>query len=202
MAQITPVTANKLRQAFKLVNRLMLLFWRLGLGGLVNMAPETSGQIMVLVQTGRKSGMTRRTPVNYTLIDGEVYCVAGFGPRSDWYQNLLANPQVEIWLPDGWYSGFAKDVTGEPGDLTKIRAVLIASGFAARMAGIDPACLSDVDLENLVSDYRLIHITRTAARTGSGGPGDLAWVWPLATFMILPLIIFRRKPPKRRRIPL
>jgi len=38
----------------------------------------------------------------------------------------------------------------------------------------------------------VLHIRRTAERTGPQGPGDLAWVWPLATFLLLPLV-FRRK---------
>ena len=66
---------------------------------------DLSGQIMVLTHTGRKSGLRRRTPVNYALVDGEVYCTAGFGQISDWYRNILANPQVEVWLPDGWWAG-------------------------------------------------------------------------------------------------
>jgi deazaflavin-dependent oxidoreductase (nitroreductase family) len=201
MVQMTPTTAQNLRQAFKGLNRLMLLFWRLGLGGLVNAAPETGGQIMILVQTGRKSGLTRRTPVNYTLFDGELYCIAGFGPDSDWYLNIQANPQVEVWLPDSWYAGEAIDVTRGRGALARFRAILIASGFAARVAGIDPTRLSDADLAKIVRDhrYRLLQIKRTGARTGPGGPGDLAWIWPLATFLLLPLVFLRLKRSARKR---
>ncbi len=74
-----------------------------------------------------------------------------------------------------------------------MREVLIASGFAARAVGIDPFTMSDAEIERLTADYRVIHIRRTAARTGPGGPGELAWIWPLATVLLLPLALRRRR---------
>ena len=53
--------------------------------------------------------------------------------------------------------------------------------------------MTNAELEAVTVDYRLIHIRRTEARTGRGGPGDLAWVWPLATLILLPLVLFRRR---------
>jgi hypothetical protein len=74
-----------------------------------------------------------------------------------------------------------------------LRQVLIDTGFAAGAVGIDPVGMTNAELEAVTVDYRLIHIRRTEARTGRGGPGDLAWVWPLATMMLLPLVLFRRR---------
>ena len=176
---------RKLQQGFRTFNRFMLLLWRLGLGPSVNIWPEVGGRIMVIQHTGRKSGVKRRTPVNYAIVDGDVYCTAGFGPVSDWYRNICANPDVEIWLPDGWYGGTAEDITGSQDSAFLLRQVLIASGFAARAAGIDPKNFSDEELARATADYRLVRIQRTGARTGPGGPGDLVWVWPLATLVLL-----------------
>ncbi|MBE2237526.1 MAG: nitroreductase family deazaflavin-dependent oxidoreductase [Caldilineaceae bacterium] len=183
-----------LRKAFKWLNKYMVLHWRLGLGPVANRA-ELTGCIMVLVHTGRKSGRGRRTPVNYALIEGDVYCVSGFGSRADWRQNLLANPAVEVWLPSGWYTGVADDVTELPfaQKAPILRQVLINSGFAARIAGIDAARMSDAALLAATADYRLIRIRCTEARTGAGGPGDLAWVWPLATLTLAAALVLRRK---------
>lgn len=183
-----------LRQGFKWLNRYMVLHWRLGLGPIANRA-DLAGCIMILVHTGRKSGRIRRTPVNYAIVAGDVYCVAGFGRIADWRQNLLANPAVEVWLPAGWYAGVAEDVTGLPaGEKAAImRQVLMNSGFAARIAGIDAVRMSDEQLLAATAQYRLIRIRCTAARTGAGGPGDLAWVWPLATIVLAMLLLLRRK---------
>ena len=182
-----------LRAAFKWLNRYMILHWRLGLGPVANQA-ELAGCIMVLVHKGRKSGRTRRTPVNYAIIDGDIYCVAGFGQVSDWYQNLRADPNVEVWLPSGWYAGFAIDITARPLAETMpiIRQVLINSGFAARLAGMDAAHMSDAELSEIAARYRLIRIRCTKARTGAGGPGDLAWLWPLTTVGLILLLLQRR----------
>jgi hypothetical protein len=121
--------------------------------------------------------------------------MAGFGRVADWYQNLLANPAVEIWLPAGWYAGIAEDVTGLPaGEKAAImRQVLINSGFAARIAGIDAARMSDEQLLAATGRYHLVRIRCTAARTGPGGPGDLTWVWPLVTTFLIALLLLRRK---------
>jgi len=188
-----PRTEERLRQGFKRFNRFMMLMWRLGLGPWVNVWPEVGGRIMVITHTGRKTGIRRQTPVNYTIADDEIYCTAGFGSKSDWYRNISANPGVEVWLPNGWWTGVAEEITDPGMRMPLLRQVLIDSGFAARAAGIDPFGMTNQELEAVTADYRLIHIRRTGARTGPGGPGDLAWVWPLATMILLPLVLFRRR---------
>ncbi len=182
-----------LRQDFKYLNKFMVTMFRLGLGGWVNADPKRGGQIMVLTTTGRKSGLSRRVGLNYAIVNGEIYCCAGFGPGSDWYKNLIKNPQVEVWLPDGWWCGIAEDVSDSPYRLSLLREVLIASGFAARLAGIDAINITDDELAQVTPEYRLIHIKRTEARTGPGGPGDLAWIWPVSTLVLLMMLFMRRK---------
>lgn len=182
-----------MRRIFKVANRFMVLIFRLGLGNLGN-RPETS-QVMVLVHRGRKSGLLRRTPVNYALVDDVIYCTAAFGSRADWYRNVLADPRVQVWLPDGWYAGEAEEVPpDDPQRLALMRQVLIASGFAAPLfAGVNPKTASDEELAELSAPYRLIRIYPSEACTGSGGPGDLAWVWPLSTAALLGLFLLGRR---------
>ena len=194
MSTLAPEKLENLRQMFKQMNKFMLLMWRLGLGSWLNFWPDVGGRIMVITHTGRKTGLKRRTPVNYALVEGELYCTAGFGPMSDWYRNLKAHSQVEVWLPEGWWAGVAEEITDPQWRLPLLRQVLIASGFAAPMFGIYPKTMTDAELEAVTTDYRLIHIRRTEARTGPNGPGDLAWIWPLATMILLPLaLVWRRQ---------
>lgn len=185
-----------LLKSFKYLNRGMIALWYVGLGGLLNSAPQIFGRIMVLVHTGRKTGTTRYTPVNYTLLDGEIYCVSGFGSQSQWYRNIMVNPAAEIWLPDGWWSGEAQDITDHPNRVPILRDVLIASGFAAPLfEGLYPRQMTDAETERLFNDYdyRLIHIRRTHACTGHGGPGEYAWVWSLIALILALKLLFRRK---------
>jgi deazaflavin-dependent oxidoreductase (nitroreductase family) len=175
-----------LRHYFKYLNVVMVWLWRLGFGPLLSFWPAGLGRYLVIVHTGRKSGQPRYAPVNYTLIDGEIYVAAGFGRVSDWVRNTRANPQVQVWLPDGWWSGVAEDVTGEEGHAHKLRQVLIDSGFATPLfGGFNPRNISDDELAQATADYRLIRIRRSEARTGSGGPGEYAWVWPIVAMVLL-----------------
>ncbi len=190
---INPELEEKLRQGFKYLNRFMVTMFRLGLGGWVNADPAHGGRVMVLTTIGRKSGAQRRIGLNYALVDGELYCCAGFGAVSDWYKNIKKYPQVDVWLPEGWWCGVAEDISDSPYRTSLLRQVLIASGFAARLAGLDPVNMTDQELEKATESYRLLHIKRTEARTGPGGPGDLAWVWPTSTFILLMMLLNRRK---------
>ena len=114
MSTIDPELEKQLQQGFKHFNRGMLALWRLGLGPWLSAWPQVGGQILVISHTGRVSGLKRRTPLNYAIVDGEVYIAAGFGSRSDWYRNLKVNPSLEVWLPQGWWSGCAEEIT-DPG---------------------------------------------------------------------------------------
>jgi deazaflavin-dependent oxidoreductase (nitroreductase family) len=182
-----------LRHAFKHFNRFMLLMWRLGLGSWFNFWPEVSGRVLVISHVGRKTGIRRCTPLNFAVVDGEIYCIAGFGPIADWYRNVMASPEVEVWLPDGWWAGLAEDVSDSEARIPLIRAIMIASGFAAPLFGLHPTRMTDDEIAMASANYRLIRIRRTEARTGTGGPGDLAWVWPLVTMILLPLVALRRR---------
>lgn len=187
---------SSLRPFFKkFLNPFMLLMWRLGLGPFLNISPQYGGRIMVLTHIGRKSGQLRRTPVNYTVSNGELYCLAGFGSISDWYRNMLKNPNVEVWLPEGWWRGIAIEVgDDDPSRLSLVRQLLIDSGFAAHAFGqIDPHTISDEELEKISKPYRLIHIKREEARTGREGPGDLSWVWIAATAILLFFFVRRKR---------
>lgn len=185
---------ERLRQGFKrYLNPFMVGMWRLGLGKWFKFWPEISGNVLVLSHIGRKTGLKRYQPLNFAVVDGDIYCVAAFGKVSDWYRNILANPSVEVWLPDGWWEGVAEDVDDLPERVARIRQVLIGSGFVAYLAGLNPHKMTDEEIKAESEKYRLIRIRRKQARTGSGGPGDLKWVWPLATMILLGMVIFRRR---------
>ena len=181
----SPQVEERFRQGFRYFNRFMVVLFRLGLGWWLQVWPRVTGQILVLVHQGRKTGLTRRTPLNFARVDGDLYVLAGFGPAADWYRNVRARPEVEVWLPDGWWSALAEEASDHPERLRLLRAVLVGSGFAAYAFGVSPR-ISDERLQEVTAKYRLLRLRPTEARTGPGGPGDLAWVWPVAaTFLLL-----------------
>lgn len=186
------ITEDNLRIIFKFFNRFMLLLWRLGLGSWGN-GTKFGGSLMVIKHTGRKTGLVRHTPVNYAIVNGDIYCTAGFGKVSDWYRNIMVHPEVEVWLPDGRWAGVAEDATDDEYSHLLLQQVIIASGFAGPLFGVNPKQLSDEDFKDLLESYRLIRIRRADALTGPGGPGDLSWIWPLSTFVLLWLLIRKRR---------
>lgn len=148
---------NSLRRFFHGMNRFMVWMWKRGWGKQINVWPETLGRVMVIKHRGRKSGKEYLTPVNYAEVEGEVYCTAGFGSVSDWYRNILANPQVELWLPEANRAACAEDISDSPNRLFLLRKVIIASGFAGPLFGVNPKKLNDEEFDRATKDYRLVH---------------------------------------------
>jgi deazaflavin-dependent oxidoreductase (nitroreductase family) len=193
MTTLNPDTENALRHAFKRFNPFMVGLFRLGLGRMVNFWPAVGGRIMVITHTGRKTGLRRRTPVNYAPVDGDLYCTAGFGAVSDWYRNIQANPEVEVWLPGDWRRGVAEDLSQDPRRIPLLRKVIIASGVVGPMVGVNPRKMDDAVFDQATSKYRLVRIRQGERLRGPGGPGDLAWVWiPLALAVGLLIFWLRR----------
>jgi hypothetical protein len=158
--KVTSQQIDSMRRMFHTLNRFMVFMWKLGMGRMINFWPAVVGRIMVIKHRGRKSGREYLTPVNYAFVDGEIYCTAGFGSISDWHRNMLVNPNVELWLPDGKRSYFAEDISNSPQRLSILRAVLIASGFAGPMFWIDQKKLSNEQLEKAAKNYRLVHFKK------------------------------------------
>ncbi len=179
---LEPRTLELLRRIFHHMNSGMVLLWRTGLGRIADLWPRGFGRLMVIEHRGRRSGTQFRTPVNYTIVGGDVYCVAAFGERSDWYRNLLAAPETAVWLPDGRWEVSVDDVSDDPCRVDLMRRVLRDSGFAARLFGLDPQRISDPDLAEATATYRLLRFRLGRLRAAQDGPGDLAWIWiPIGT---------------------
>ena len=56
-------------------------------------------RFLMLIHTGRKSGLPRRTVievVKHDKMSDTYYVVSGWGEKSDWYQNIHKTPQVSI----------------------------------------------------------------------------------------------------------
>jgi deazaflavin-dependent oxidoreductase (nitroreductase family) len=77
----------------RLAFRLPIWFYRIGLGRLLG------DRFLELTHIGRKTGLPRHTVLEVVRHDKQsgIYTIAvGFGQHSDWYQNIMANPHVEV----------------------------------------------------------------------------------------------------------
>ena len=76
-------------------------------------------EICILTMTGAKSGVTRTTPLMYVPYKEGVILVASLGgaPKNPvWFNNVVANPKIEIQYKDKNMSLVARQVYGEERD--------------------------------------------------------------------------------------
>lgn len=113
----------------------------------------------VLRTRGRRTGRVREATLDYARAsDGGIWVIAGWGAATQWYQNLLADPGVEVAMGRRVRRGTAA-VLVEPGDrIPAVRAVLLASGMAGRSGGIDPRTATDTRLAEVYGGFPVIHI--------------------------------------------
>ena len=166
------------RRAFKLANRCgMIQLHRAGLAAWLG-NPLTGYQLL-LVTTGRRSGLRRPTPLEYLLADGAVWVMAGYGPRTDWYRNLLADPRVEVLLPGRHpFVGTAEEILDPAVRERIVVALARATGLPGFLIGANPWTAPDEKILRLVAWVPLIRITPLAGPLAAGpdDPGGLAWL--------------------------
>ena len=176
-----------LRFIFRLLNKgFMVPMFRTGLGRFVG--NPITGYIMVLKTIGHKSGLVRYAPVNYAILDGNIYCLSGMGKIAHWYKNLQAQPQIDLILPAATLSCKAATVIDADEWLRATRKILKNSGFASFMAGINAFTISYEDLREKGKDMIVIRIAPNGIFAGTADPGGKLWLW--LTVATVALIVF------------
>ena len=179
-----------LRRLFRILNKwFMVPMFRLGLGPFIG--NPLSGYIMVLKTIGKKSGKLRYTPVNYAIHQGDLYCIAGWGKRSDWIQNILANPTIEVIHPDGPLAGACEMVADPVNRITIIRKILKNAGFAGFLEGFNPFTITDEELDRRLMDRPLIRIHPIGLGNGAFDPAGWVWLWMVSITILLILILIK-----------
>ena len=166
-----------MRAAFRYMNRyFMVPAFRLGLGPMIG--SPFGGYIMVLKTTGRKSGQTRYAPLDYAILDGNIYCIAGWGKTAHWFANLKADPHVELLMPGGAVAGIAEEVT-DPKEARRARVrVARNSGFALLFEGLNPLTVTDDQLLEGLGYVPVVRIQPCGVGNGAFDPGGWGWVLP------------------------
>ena len=87
---------------FKIANKFVVPLYRLRI-----LAP-LGFRLLLITHIGRKSGKTRRTPVEYFKMDGTIVVVSGYGKKSHWFRNIKQNPE-DVYIQVG-FGGFKPKV--------------------------------------------------------------------------------------------
>lgn len=158
---------EKLKRSFKVVNAFVLGIWRLHLGWCMNCCPPLTGRIMILTCTGRTSGLARRTPVNYRVIESDVWVAAM--PGAAWLRNVQADPRVQVQRPFSRWRGVAEAVPVDAEHLAQFRAVLLSGGWiVGKLDRFDPRKASEDELLDHGRGFSLLrihHLERIRRRT-------------------------------------
>jgi deazaflavin-dependent oxidoreductase (nitroreductase family) len=167
-----------LRAGFRLANRwLAVPMVNRGLGPLLG-TPLT-GSILVLRTTGRKTGLVREVPLGYSVLDGRIVVIAGYGRTCHWFRNALANPQVQVSLPGAVLAGHAEEITDPVNRRRAFRALAAALGVIGRatLGHVEEA--DDARVDQLADSFPLLAVTPTGVLPGPYEPGGTFWRIPL-----------------------
>jgi len=158
-----------------------ILLYRLGLGLLVGRL------FMVLTTTGRKSGLPRRTAIEFHEFEGKLTVLSGWGTKTDWYLNLQANPLATVQTWRGPQPVRARRMDSDE-ELAR------AFGWAQsnptmrkmmKLAGFQ------MTLEEFLAEkerFTFVVFEPTSEKTPPPLPADLVWVWPVLLGVCLWLV--------------
>ncbi len=180
---------NTARKIFRYFNKFFMVpMFRLGFGAL--MGNPITGYIMVIKTIGRKSGKQRFTPVNYAIIDGNIYCTAGFGRMAHWYLNMMAHPSIEIILPGGALSVTAEEVKDEKEALRALKHIFRNAGFAGFFEGYNPYTSPDEKFQETLQNAPVIRLHPQSIGSGAFDPGGWSWATVfIGSFLVLWLML-------------
>ncbi len=168
------------RTFFRYANRLgMVQLHRAGLAAWLG-NPLTGWQCLVTT-TGRRSGLPRHTPLGYLVADGAAWVMAGYGPATQWYRNILEDRRVTLLLPGRPpIAALATEAT-DPSTRARIIPPLCRSmAIPGAMIGCVPATSTDERILECVAWVPLVRIAPadgSSLAPGPDDPGGLGWTW-------------------------
>jgi len=175
----------------RLMLRLPLWLYRLGLGPLVGLIP-----FMVITTRGRRSGLPRHAILEYRQHGRKIYVVSGWGTHPNWYQNLLANPIVTLQTGGEELRARAVPIRDAQEALRALymfrrRSPLYARLFARMSSAerIDLDTLVDVSAEFTVVRFDVL--PEEPADDLPGVPPSHAWITALVSLGLAVMALWR-----------
>ena len=168
------------QEAFRYANRWFVV--PLHRAGLAAWLCGPLGGWQCLVTTiGRTSGLRRDTPLGYIVMDGAAWVMAGYGPRTQWYRNVLAEPRVDLRLPGRRPFAALAEEASDPDLRARVIPPLCRSmALPGVMIGCVPATSTDERILDCVSWVPLLRISPadgSALVPGPEDPGGRGWIW-------------------------
>lgn len=168
------------REAFRLGNRYLVVpLHQAGFAAWLGF--PLAGWQCLLTTRGRRSGLPRPTPLGYLVMDGAAWVMAGYGPRTQWYRNVLEDPSVELRLPGRPAVEAVAEEVCDAATRTRVMPALCRSmALPGLMTGCFPPTSPDERILACVSWVPLVRIRRADGQPilpGPDDPGGRGWVW-------------------------
>lgn len=182
----------------RVLMRLPIFFWRLGLGRLIGSLEIRRGALVLLTATGRSSGEPRRTPVTAHALSGRTYLWCPYGDRSQWYRNVTANPIVTVQSRRGTQVMRAVPVDSDD-EVVEIFAELRRFDETFLRSYLDEEGVADTP-EDIAKNKERLHIRRLEVTELAGPPpleADLAWLWLVPAVVATLYVMLRRQTGRR-----
>jgi len=164
-----------------------LILWRMGLGKILSHKALSGNKMLVLSSWGRKSHKPRHTMLSYVLAGEREYVSSGWGARTDWYKNILANPHVTVQVGGSVYSARARRVQ-DIGETTKIAQEMFATGGDTHFVSWLESFGIANDLQDMI-DKRdrlvLVAFDKSEENGPPPIPADLKWIWGVMLFALI-----------------
>ena len=147
---------SNLAWVWKLTSVIPGFAYKIGLGPLIG------HQILLLTTTGRRSGNPHVVPLQYELVGGKYFIGSARGTASDWYRNILVNPEVWIHVKSQQFPALAMPIT----DIERIKNYLelrfvrhsIMMGIMFRAQGLSVKPTRD-EIQSYAHKRALVEIT-------------------------------------------
>jgi len=155
--------------------------------------PFTGCQLL-LTTKGRRSGLPRHAPLGYYVAEGAAWVLAGYGPSTHWYRNLLADPAVDVLMPGRPAFRARAEEELDPAVRARIIPPFVRSmGLPGSTIGTNVMTASDERILQLVAWVPLIRLTPDGPSlvAGPDDPGGLGWVWRQGLALVLSLLALR-----------
>ena len=88
---------------------------------------------LVLTTTGRRTGLPRKTPLQFEELDSVIYVGSARGEQADWYRNLVAEPAVVVQIGSDSFTARARPLRKPDEILTFLRLRLRRHPWMIRM---------------------------------------------------------------------
>ncbi len=170
----------------RLYYKLPLVLWRMGFGSYFSSPARGGGKMVAITTTGRKSNQPRHTMASCISSGGKDYVISGWGERSDWVKNILADPLVTVQTGGRSYTAHAYRVV-EPGEFASAAGSLYDSGGDSHFEEWLETLGVEHSLAGILSRKDQIYLVGFEPAELEGPPplkADLAWIWVVLILLV------------------